>query len=464
MKLNDTESQVIEKGAGFVSRLFRGDVSLPITYWVFGVLIGNIGFQIAHSIIEFNYLEIKSIQVGALSVMGFYWLFIGYNIFMLIAIWRSAGKYQGRAIWSGLARVAVVFGTLAFAGKFMIGIQQGSDTDLALNQEIKMINKSLPSMIDTDTRLDHVSIQGKDVYYNYTLVNWLVADMDVSRFTSIMTPKIKTEQCANEETRPLLNEGRKLVYVYRDKASKPIAEIVVEKSDCFSKENSPTETLTNEQKYKEKAAYYEPSELFQKNNEAVVLVRTYDESGTLVGFGSGFNVHENGVIVTNLHVVLSGGSYLDVKFPKHGTYEDVYIAGFSDISTDLAILKMDGKKLPTVNISPSFPVCTGDKIYTISNPEGLINTLSEGLVSAERIIDKTTFYQITAPISEGSSGGAVFNKFGEVVGVASMVMKEGQNLNFAVPIDELSKIEEFEKYFSLKTLMDYLDEEKGENP
>jgi hypothetical protein len=461
---NDTKSQVIDKGAGFVSKLFRGDVSLPITYWVFGVLIDNVGCQIALSIIESNYLKITSTQVGAWSVMGFYWLAVGYSIFMLIAIWRSASKYQGRALWSGFARVAVVFGTIALAGKFMIAMQQGSNTDLALIEEIKMINKSLPSMIDSDTRLDHVSIQGKDVYYNYTLVNWLVADMDVSRFTSVMTPKIKTAQCANEETRPLLNEGRKLVYLYRDKASKPIAEIVVERSDCFLQENKPAEKITNGQEYKEKPAYYEPSELFKKNNEAVVLVRTYDDSGALVGFGSGFNVHENGVIVTNLHVVLSGGSYLDVKFPKHGTYEDVYIAGFSDASTDLAILKMDGKNLPTVNISPSVPVSTGDKIYTISNPEGLINTLSEGLVSAERITDNTTFFQITAPISEGSSGGAVFNKFGEVVGVASMVMKKGQNLNFAVSIDELSKIEEFENYFSLQTLMDYLDKEKSDNP
>ena len=465
MKSNDAESQVIKKQAGFVARLFQGDVSLPITYWIFGALIGNVGFQVALTIIEFNYLEITSTQVGAWSVMGFYWLAIGYSIFMLIAIWRSAGKYQGRAIWSGLARVAVVFGALAIIGNFMIGLQQGSNTDLALNEEIKMINKSLPSMIDNDTRLDHVSIQEKDVYYNYTLVKWLVADMDVSRFTSVMTPKLKTAQCANEETRPLLNEGRKLVYMYRDKASKPIAKIVIGKSDCFLQENKSTETSgADELQYKGKTANYEPSELFRKNNEAVVLVRSYDESGALVGFGSGFYVHKNGVIVTNLHVVLSGGSYLDIKFPKHGTYEDVYIAGFSDTSTDLAILKIDGKKLPTVNISPSVPVNIGDKIYTISNPEGLINTLSEGLVSAERFTDNTTFFQITAPISEGSSGGAVFNKFGDVIGVASMVMKEGQNLNFAVSIDELSKIEEFEKYFSLKTLMDYLDKEKSENP
>lgn len=233
MESNATESQPIEKKTGFIARLFRGEVSLPITYWVFGVLIGNVAFPIILKIIEFNFLEVTSSHVGTWSVLGFSSVAIGYSIFMLIAIWRSASKYQGRAIWAGLARVAVVLGTLALIVNFIIGLQQGSDTDLALSEEIKKINKSLPSMIDSDTRLDHVSLQDKDIYYNYTLVNWFAADLDVTSFTSVMTPNLKTAQCANEETRPLLNEGRKLVYMYLDKLSKPIVKIVVEKSDCL---------------------------------------------------------------------------------------------------------------------------------------------------------------------------------------------------------------------------------------
>lgn len=233
MESNTAEHQITGDRVAFVTRLFRGDISLPITYWVFGVLIGNVAFQIIFKVIEFKYIDIATSQVGSWSVIAFYWLAIGYSIFMLIAIWRSAGKYKGKAVWAGLARVAVVLGTLALIGNLIIGLKQGSDTDFALSEEIKMINKSLPSLIDNDTRLDHVSIQDRDIYYNYTLVNWLAADLDISRFISVMTPKVKTAQCANDETRPLLNEGRKLVYMYRDKASKPVAKIVVEKSDCL---------------------------------------------------------------------------------------------------------------------------------------------------------------------------------------------------------------------------------------
>ena len=206
---------------------------------------------------------------------------------------------------------------------------------------------------------------------------------------------------------------------------------------------------------------YEPSVIFRNNHDAIVLIRSYDASGSLVNYGSGFNVHENGLIITNLHVVLAGGSYLDIKFPKHGTYEDVYIAGFSRSSADLVVLKIDAKDLPKVNTSKSSPVEVGDRIYTISTPEGLLNTLSEGLVSAERIFDNTKFYQITAPISEGSSGGAVFNQYGEVIGVASFMHKDGQNLNFAVCIDEIREIEPLEDLLALEDIMSLLESTNG---
>jgi hypothetical protein len=170
MNLETSEIQK-DKQAGFVRRLFQGDISLPITYWIFNVLAGVV-FQVVLKIIELNYFDITTTKIGAWSVIGFYWFVVGYSIFILIAIWRSAGKYQGRAIWAGLSRVAVVLGTFGLVGNLIIGYEQNSDTDLALREEIKTLNASLPNMIDNDTRLDHVSIQEKDLYYNYTLA-WI---------------------------------------------------------------------------------------------------------------------------------------------------------------------------------------------------------------------------------------------------------------------------------------------------
>lgn len=76
----------------------------------------------------------------------------------------------------------------------------------------------------------------------------------------------------------------------------------------------------------------------------------------------------------------------------------------------------------------------GEKVYVISSPKGLENTISEGILSGIREIDpKRKIIQITAPVSEGSSGGPVFNKNGEVIGIATFLLKEAQNINFAMP-------------------------------
>lgn len=438
----------LEKKAPFVVRLFRGDVRLVITYWVFGSLIGAL-LNVAYTLIEANYIKVATSENLLLLFQLFSWFTVAYVIFIYIAIWRSAGKYQGSAVWSVLAKLMVIIGSLALVGNFL----QGTNKDTALQNEIDMTNKSLPIKLDEETLFNSMALNNGNIHYNYTLVNWTVDTLDRDTFRTRMMPKLKTNACDSTETRDLLNEHRKLVYSYRDKNGNPVLEVIVSEEDCFSREETNNREINDDNK----ATGIDLTEIFTKNNEAIVLIRSYDESGKINSFGTGFNIHENGVIVTNLHVVISGGSYLDVKFPKHGTYENVYIAGLSNTDIDLAVLRIDGKGLPKVNITDKNQRAVGEKVYTIGNPEGLVNTLSEGIISAERTVDGTKLFQITAPISEGSSGGPVFDKTGEVIGVASMVMKEGQNLNFAISIDEVEKIETFEEYFTLKDLMDYVN-------
>lgn len=77
----------------------------------------------------------------------------------------------------------------------------------------------------------------------------------------------------------------------------------------------------------------------------------------------------------------------------------------------------------------------GDTVYEVGNPEGLEGTFSQGIISGLR---GTDYIQITAPISPGSSGGPVINQYGEVIGIATSFNKEGQNLNFAIPVAKLA--------------------------
>lgn len=199
-----------------------------------------------------------------------------------------------------------------------------------------------------------------------------------------------------------------------------------------------------------------PEEIFNSNSEAVVLIRVYDKDGNMVSFGSGVNIHSEGKIITNLHVLISDCFDFDIKFQKHGVYEDVYITGISPILEDYIILKVNGKNLPSVKMSARTEYDTGEKVLTIGNPKGFLNSLSDGLISGKRTYGALEYYQMTASVSHGSSGGAVLDKHGYLVGISTAIIEEGQNLNFFIPIYIIDDAEIFdtdltiEKFNSLR--------------
>ncbi len=121
------------------------------------------------------------------------------------------------------------------------------------------------------------------------------------------------------------------------------------------------------------------------------------------------------------------------------------------MQNDLVILKAKAKNLPFVKIGDINKINIGEKVYVISSPEGLENTVSDGILSGIRdITSERKILQITAPVSSGSSGGPVFNKNGEVIGIATFIIKEAQNLNFAMPVDLIKNKIENKKVTALK--------------
>src|SRR5262249_47554904 len=168
-------------------------------------------------------------------------------------------------------------------------------------------------------------------------------------------------------------------------------------------------------------------------SRAVVVVESLDERGTVTGQGSGFLVTENGAVVTNLHVV-QGAAMARVKLPSGDAYKTADVVAEDD-AKDIAILKIKGFKLPKVMLGDSDKTEVGENVVVISSPEGLANSLSTGVISGVRRFDTHRVFQITSPISQGSSGGALFNSSGEVIGIVTYYFKSGQNINFAVPIN-----------------------------
>ena len=180
-------------------------------------------------------------------------------------------------------------------------------------------------------------------------------------------------------------------------------------------------------------SFADADKIFKENNKAVVVVETYNKEGKPLMQGSGFIVRADGAVVTNYHVI-SNAKVIKIKVGDKILNVEGLI--YSDKENDLVILKAKGEKLQTVRLGDIAKANIGEKVYVISSPEGLENTISDGILSGIREItsDKKVL-QITAPISPGSSGGAVFNNSGEVIGIATSIIEKAQNLNFAMPVN-----------------------------
>ena len=170
---------------------------------------------------------------------------------------------------------------------------------------------------------------------------------------------------------------------------------------------------------------------------STVLIVVENADREVVGVGSGFVVGEE-MIATNLHVVegIFGGYVKPV-----GTDRRHRITGIvaMDMDQDLALLLVSGVAAPPLRLVRNGKVAVGERVYVAGNPMGFFEgTFSDGLVSGIRDLGAgRERLQISAPISEGSSGGPVLNKHGEVIGVAVGGVKMGQNLNFAIPVKYL---------------------------
>ena len=179
-------------------------------------------------------------------------------------------------------------------------------------------------------------------------------------------------------------------------------------------------------------------EIFDKISPAVVEITAYEPSGTSY-LGSGFFIDDAGRFVTNYHVI-DGTDRGEIALPDGSTCPIVAVLAY-DKALDLAVLQADVHGNAYLAISEQ-SVSTGESVYALGSSQGLTSTFSSGIVStASREIDGVHYIQTTAPISHGNSGGPLVDPYGEVVGVNSMTLVSGQNLNFAIDIHELDRLE-----------------------
>jgi tetratricopeptide (TPR) repeat protein len=153
------------------------------------------------------------------------------------------------------------------------------------------------------------------------------------------------------------------------------------------------------------------AEVFEKASQSVVVVKIQDDKGKDIALGSGV-VLPGGDVATNCHV----------------------------IDNAVGITVYQGKKAPAISIGSTKTLKVGSRVYAIGAPEGLTLTLSEGIISSLRSVEGGQYLQITAPISHGSSGGGLFDEEGRLIGLTTFYIADGQQLNFAVPIEWIGEL------------------------
>jgi len=168
---------------------------------------------------------------------------------------------------------------------------------------------------------------------------------------------------------------------------------------------------------------------------SVVYVAAYDANGKRISSGTGFAVSANDVF-TNYHVI-EGATRVEVRTADRKVFAVIKI-GPANKDADLARLQLgDDARLKALRLSSVAPR-VGTKVFVVGNPLGLTGTVSDGIVSAFRDHPKLgKLIQITAPVSAGSSGSPVVNLDGDVVGLVTLDIEGGQNLNFAITSESL---------------------------
>lgn len=174
-----------------------------------------------------------------------------------------------------------------------------------------------------------------------------------------------------------------------------------------------------------------PVEVFAKTSPAVLKVLAVSGAADSASQGSAVSIAD-GIAVTNCHVI-RGMAAVGTRIQDQVI---LFSLGKASAKKDICILKVD-RALPTIRETRQFAdLKVGEKVFALGSPKGLNNTFSEGIVSGLRVSDGIKWVQTTAPITHGSSGGALIDEFGRLIGITTQGVKEG-NLNFAVSVDDV---------------------------
>ena len=171
-----------------------------------------------------------------------------------------------------------------------------------------------------------------------------------------------------------------------------------------------------------------PREIFERVSPAVYIVRVPGAQGSAVAISER-------ELLTNCHVL---GSRTTATLEQEGQKTAARLVS-ANAAADRCILQSDAPLRRWVRIRPFADIKVGELAYTVGAPKGMELTIAEGIVSSKRTKDGDRVVQTSAPISNGSSGGGLFDAQGHLIGITTWMRKDAQNLNFAIAAEEYAK-------------------------
>lgn len=178
-----------------------------------------------------------------------------------------------------------------------------------------------------------------------------------------------------------------------------------------------------------------PEQIFQQASQSVVVIHAFDDESNPINQGGGV-VTGRELVTTNCHVI-EGAAGLEVHY-RQQTYSAT--AAAANEERDLCQIKVPQLNAPRAMLNTS-RTRVGQRVYAIGAPEGLELTLTEGLISSLREFEGSQYIQTSAAISQGSSGGGLFDTEGRLIGITAFFVGEGPNLNFALPATWIVELE-----------------------
>jgi len=227
---------------------------------------------------------------------------------------------------------------------------------------------------------------------------------------------------------------------YYDPVENPIKQSNIEKTeeeiDFTLKLESKTDEILTLQ------------ELYKQCEESITAIYGYVNGEDGYFWGTGVVLSEDGLILTNAHIISDCDS-ASVKLSDNSEYDALLVG--TDTTSDLAVLKIDAAGLKPAIFGSSSELAVGDKVAAIGNPlgESFRSTLTDGIISAiERGINmdgySMTLLQTNTALNEGNSGGALFNMYGQVVGITNMKMSSAyssiEGMGFAIPSSTVKNV------------------------